>query len=61
MSVWQVIREEFSDLSDAERVTRITVRLVMAAILGGVLGFERERLGKAAGLRTHMLVADPWL
>jgi putative Mg2+ transporter-C (MgtC) family protein len=25
--------------------------------LGGLLGYERERHGKAAGLRTHMLVA----
>jgi putative Mg2+ transporter-C (MgtC) family protein len=26
-------------------------------LLGGVLGFEREQQGKAAGMRTHMLVA----
>jgi putative Mg2+ transporter-C (MgtC) family protein len=25
--------------------------------LGGLLGFEREQQGKAAGVRTHMLVA----
>ena len=31
-------------------------RLLMAAILGSVIGFERERLNWAAGLRTHMLV-----
>ncbi|QSN63311.1 MgtC/SapB family protein [Caballeronia sp. M1242] len=31
-------------------------RLVMAALLGSVIGFERERLSWAAGLRTHMLV-----
>ncbi|WP_250535671.1 MgtC/SapB family protein [Caballeronia sp. AZ10_KS36] len=31
-------------------------RLVMAAVLGSVIGFERERLSWAAGLRTHMLV-----
>jgi putative Mg2+ transporter-C (MgtC) family protein len=29
----------------------------MAAVLGGILGFEREHKGKAAGVRTHMLVA----
>ena len=29
----------------------------MAGALGGVLGYERESKGKAAGLRTHMLVA----
>ncbi|CAH1092835.1 MgtC/SapB family protein [Candidatus Nitrotoga sp. 1052] len=52
-TVWQ----EFSDLPDAAGVTRITLRLLVAAILGGILGFEREQKGKAAGLRTHMLVA----
>lgn len=52
-TVWQ----EFSDLPDAADVTRITLRLLVAAILGGILGFEREQKGKAAGLRTHMLVA----
>ncbi|WP_019937973.1 MgtC/SapB family protein [Bordetella sp. FB-8] len=31
-------------------------RLVLAALLGSVIGFERERLNWAAGLRTHMLV-----
>jgi putative Mg2+ transporter-C (MgtC) family protein len=33
------------------------VRVLVAAALGGILGAERERAGKAAGLRTHMLVA----
>jgi putative Mg2+ transporter-C (MgtC) family protein len=32
------------------------LRLVLAAGLGSVIGFERERLNWAAGLRTHMLV-----
>jgi len=31
-------------------------RLVLAAALGSAIGFERERLNWAAGLRTHMLV-----
>ncbi len=31
-------------------------RLLLAALLGSVIGFERERLSWAAGLRTHMLV-----
>jgi len=35
----------------------LAARLIVAALLGGALGFERERVGKAAGLRTHMLVA----
>jgi len=32
-------------------------RLLVAALLGGVIGFERERSGKVAGLRTHTLVS----
>lgn len=31
-------------------------RLLVAALLGSVIGFDRERLGWAPGLRTHMLV-----
>lgn len=32
-------------------------RLLVAAALGGAVGFERERSGKVAGLRTHTLVS----
>lgn len=32
-------------------------RLLAAAVLAGVVGFERERRGKPAGLRTHILVS----
>ena len=34
----------------------IAVRLLVAATLGSLIGFERERLLWAAGIRTHMLV-----
>ena len=37
--------------------TRILTRMVLAALLGGVPGCERENQGKGAGIRTHMLVA----
>jgi putative Mg2+ transporter-C (MgtC) family protein len=61
MPIWQEVTEtvaaEFSSLPDAAEVTRVLVRLLLAAVLGGVLGYEREHKGKAAGLRTHMLVA----
>jgi putative Mg2+ transporter-C (MgtC) family protein len=40
-----------------DQIVRVTWRLGMAALLGGVVGFEREWSGKAAGLRTHMTVA----
>lgn len=55
--IGRTIAEEFSDIPDAAQFTRVFVRLFMAAFLGGVLGYEREYKGKAAGLRTHMLVA----
>ncbi|MCL6554474.1 MAG: MgtC/SapB family protein, partial [Firmicutes bacterium] len=32
------------------------VRLVLAFVLGGVVGFERESVDKPAGFRTHILV-----
>lgn len=32
-------------------------RLAMAALLGGLIGFERDKHGRAAGLRTHLLVS----
>ncbi|MDQ3060442.1 MAG: MgtC/SapB family protein [Pseudomonadota bacterium] len=60
-SGWQQVSEtiasEFSDLPDAEQLTRVMLRLILAALLGGLLGIEREQKGKAAGVRTHMLVA----
>ncbi|MDP3822265.1 MAG: MgtC/SapB family protein [Burkholderiales bacterium] len=55
--VMSALRAEFSDVPDAEQLTRLVVRLLLAAVLGGVLGYEREHKGKAAGMRTHMLVA----
>lgn len=54
LATWAV---EFSDLDDVAQITRVTTRLLMAALLGGILGYEREQRGKAAGIRTHMLVA----
>ena len=34
----------------------IIIRLFLAAILGGIIGLERGRQRRAAGLRTHILV-----
>ncbi len=48
---------EFSDLDDVAHTTRVTLRMALATLLGGLLGWEREQHGKAAGIRTHMLVA----
>ena len=61
MGAWDTIRNtiasEFSDISDLEQLTRVVLRLLLAAFLGGLLGLQRESAGKEAGIRTHMLVA----
>jgi len=38
--------------------TEVTMmlRLLLSVVLGGVIGFEREREKKPAGLRTHILI-----
>lgn len=44
-------------LPDATTMTVILVRVIAAAVLGGIIGWERERKGRAAGLKTHILVS----
>lgn len=51
-----IIASEFSDFNDLRELIVVVIRLLLAAILGGLLGLEREQRGKAAGIRTHMLV-----
>src|SRR5688500_17216896 len=42
---------------DAQYLWNVVSRLGASALLGGLIGIEREWTGKAAGLRTHMTVA----
>ncbi len=44
------------DIPSAVEVLRLLIQLTLAVIVGGVLGYEREMAGKAAGVRTHILV-----
>ena len=37
--------------------TDILLRLVIAAVAGGIIGFERKKVNKPAGIRTLMLVS----
>lgn len=43
-------------LQDFNAVT-VIVRILLAGLAGGIIGFDREIHGRAAGLRTHSLVA----
>ena len=49
--------ELLSGLPSVDQTIRILLRLLAATLLAGIVGYERERTGKSAGLRTHMLVA----
>jgi putative Mg2+ transporter-C (MgtC) family protein len=55
--IWITIQSEFSDIPNVSQATKVVLRLMIASLLGGLLGYERELRGKSAGLRTHMLVA----
>ncbi|MCX7950643.1 MAG: MgtC/SapB family protein [Clostridiales bacterium] len=39
------------------RYIEVFIKILMAFILGGVVGYERENKSRPAGLRTHILVA----
>ena len=54
--IWTALQEELA-LPSAGDLTRTATRLVVAVLLGALLGYDRERKDSAAGLRTHMLVA----
>lgn len=41
---------------DANQWVRIIIRLVAATLCGAVIGINREKSGKPAGVRTHVLV-----
>jgi putative Mg2+ transporter-C (MgtC) family protein len=49
--------DQLFSIPDTEYLMRVVSRLGVAALLGGLIGIEREWMGKAAGLRTHMTVA----
>ncbi|MGY0561657.1 MgtC/SapB family protein [Luteimonas sp. A277] len=54
--VGAALAAEFA-LPDAGTATVIVARVLCAAVLGGIIGWEREAKGRAAGLKTHMLVS----
>ena len=51
--VWEEI---FRGMPAGQQFAQVVIRLTAAGILGALIGYERERAGKAAGLRTHVLV-----
>jgi putative Mg2+ transporter-C (MgtC) family protein len=56
--MWEVIANELSaGIPSWEQWVRASVRIVLAGVLGAIVGLQREAWAKPAGLRTHMLVA----
>jgi len=52
--LWQ---ELIGGFPDRHRLAVVLIRVIAATLLGAIVGVERERAGKPAGLRTHMLVS----
>lgn len=52
-----VLGEFLGPLPDLQHCVRIGWWLLAAGFAGALIGYQRERVGKAAGLRTHILVA----
>ena len=52
-----ILEELTAGLPDARQLARIVIRLLVAMLLGAVVGIQREHTGKPAGVRTHMLVS----
>jgi putative Mg2+ transporter-C (MgtC) family protein len=50
-------KAELADFDEAATFVPLMLRLILSAGLGAILGYEREAMGKSAGIRTHMLVA----
>ena len=51
--LWQELTAGLADLGQLERVL---LRVITATLLGALVGFEREKAGKPAWFRTHILV-----
>lgn len=44
-------------LPNVRQLVHVIIRLLAATLLGAVVGIQREKAGKPAGLRTHILVS----
>jgi putative Mg2+ transporter-C (MgtC) family protein len=49
--------ELMGGLPDRRQLAYVLIRVIAATLFGAIVGLQRERAGKPAGLRTHMLVS----
>ena len=52
--IWQ---ELTNGLPDTRQFVTVLIRVIASVVLGGIVGIEREKAGKPAGFRTHILVS----
>lgn len=52
--LWQ---ELTNGLPDSRQFLTVLIRMIASVVLGAIVGLEREKAGKPAGLRTHILVS----
>jgi putative Mg2+ transporter-C (MgtC) family protein len=57
MAIDFIWAELIAGLPDPAHLVRAVLRLLTAMLVGAMVGSQREKAGKPAGLRTHMLVA----
>src|SRR6185369_2115484 len=51
--LWQELTR---GLPDGRQLAIVLIRVIAAMLLGGIIGMQREKARKPAGLRTHMMV-----
>jgi len=49
--------ELFRGIPETETLVRFLVRILAAVVFGSLIGLQRASVGKAAGMRTHVLVS----
>lgn len=47
---------DFIDFAAIQHDLNILIRILVVIVLSGILGWERETVGKPAGFRTHILI-----
>ena len=50
--IWEELSYGFPDF---RQFIHVIIRLIASTILGAAIGLQRERVGKPAGIKTHML------
>src|SRR6185369_14529677 len=51
-----LLHELMGGLPDRRQLALVLIRVIAATLFGAIVGLQRERARKPAGLRTHMLV-----